>query len=54
VISALNEFPKEFDLDDFVERLIVIEKIDAGLHDVKTGETVSHTEVKQMVKKWRK
>ena len=54
VISALNEFPKEFNLDDFLERLIVIEKIDDGLKDVKEGKTVSHSTVKKMIKKWRK
>jgi hypothetical protein len=54
VISALNEFPKEFNLDDLVEQLIVIEKIEAGLADVKQNKTTSHAEVKKLVKKWRK
>jgi predicted transcriptional regulator len=54
VISALNEFPKEFNLEDFLERLIVIEKIDDGLKDLKEGKTVSHSAVKKMIKKWRK
>ena len=54
VISALDEFPKEFVLDDFLERLIVIEKIDEGLKDIKTGKVVDHESVKKMVKQWRK
>ena len=44
----------EFNLEDFLEKLIVIEKIDEGLKDVKAGNTVDHTSVKKMVKKWRK
>ncbi|HEX9650938.1 MAG TPA: hypothetical protein VGA21_10280 [Cyclobacteriaceae bacterium] len=54
VISALNEFPKEFDLEDFLERLIVINKIDEGLKDIKEDKIVSHSAVKKMVKKWQK
>jgi predicted transcriptional regulator len=54
IINTLNELPKEFDLDDFLERLIVIEKIDEGLEDAKSGKIVSHDKVKKMVAKWHK
>lgn len=54
VISTLNEFPKEFVLEDFLERLIVIEKIDEGLKDIREGKTVSHESVKKMASRWRK
>ncbi|RYD81193.1 MAG: hypothetical protein EOP53_07015 [Sphingobacteriales bacterium] len=54
VISALNELPKEFQLDELLERLILIEKIDAGLEDAKAGRTISHERVKTMVAKWSK
>jgi len=54
VLNALNELPKEFNLDDFLERLLVIEKIDEGLEDMKEGKTVPHEKVKKMVSKWQK
>ena len=54
VIQALNELPQKFDLDDLLERLIVIEKIDEALEDAKSGKTVSHDKVKKMVAKWNK
>ncbi len=54
IIHTLNELPEEFNLDDFLERLIVIEKIDEGLEEAKTGQTISHDKVKKMVAKWRK
>jgi hypothetical protein len=37
VLYTLNELPKEFKLDEFLERLIVIQKIDEGLEDAKAG-----------------
>lgn len=54
VISALNELPKEFKLDELLERLLVMEKIDEGLKEAKSGKTVSHDRVKKLVSKWPK
>jgi hypothetical protein len=54
VIQTLNELPQKFDLDDLLERLIVIEKIDEALEEAKSGKTVSHEKVKKMVSKWNK
>jgi predicted transcriptional regulator len=54
VINTLNELPKEFQLDELLERLIVIEKIDAGLKEAKEGKTVSHEVAKKMIAKWQR
>jgi len=54
IIHTLNELPSKFNLDDFLERLIVIEKIDEGMEDAKAGKTISHDKVKKMVAKWHK
>jgi predicted transcriptional regulator len=54
VIQTLNELPQKFDLDELLERLMVIEKIDEALEDAKAGKTVSHDKVKKMVAKWNK
>jgi predicted transcriptional regulator len=54
VIHTLNELPSNFNLDDFLERLLVIEKINDGLEEAKSGKTISHEKVKKMVAKWQK
>jgi predicted transcriptional regulator len=54
IIHTLNELPSKFNLDDFLEKLIVIEKIDEGIEEAKTGKTISHDKVKKMVAKWHK
>ncbi len=33
VIHTLNKLHQKFDLDEFLERLIIIQKIDEGLED---------------------
>lgn len=54
ILDTLNELPNKFNLDEFLERLIVIEKIDEGMEEAKAGKTLSHDKVKKMVAKWHK
>ena len=39
IIHTLNELPSKFNLDDFLEKLIVIEKIDEGMEEAQISWT---------------
>ncbi len=52
VMETIKEFPQEFDLEELIERLVFVEKVEKGLEQLKEGKTVSHDQVKDMVKKW--
>ena len=54
VLDTVNELPQEFDLEELIERLILIEKIENGLEQLDGGKSVSHNEVKEIVKEWQK
>jgi len=54
IINTLKKLPNEFNLDEFLEQLIVIEKINEGLEDLEAGKTISHEKVKKIVAKWQK
>ena len=54
LVQIVNELPKEFNLDDLMEKLVVLEKIEMGLNDVRNGRTISHEKAKKEVKKWLK
>jgi hypothetical protein len=51
-IETMKEFPKEFELEELIERLVFVEKVEKGLQQVEQGKTVSHEKVKKMTKKW--
>ena len=53
IIAAVNALPEEFELEELIERLIFIDKVEEGLCQSENGETVSHEEVKQLVKTWK-
>jgi len=46
--------PQEFELDELIERLIVLEKIEKGRKDVVSGQSYSHEEAKGKLDKWLK
>ena len=52
VMDAVKEFPKEFELEELIERLVFAEKVETGLAQLKKGKTVTHEKVKQIAKKW--
>jgi predicted transcriptional regulator len=55
VIETINEFPKEVNLNDLFEQLIVKEKIEKGLLQIENGQTISHEKVvAHFKKKWLK
>lgn len=52
VIETITELPQEFELDELLEKLIFIEKVEKGLKQIQEGKTKTHEEVKEIVKKW--
>ena len=53
-IDSLKDMPQDFELDELIERLVVLEKIEKGKKDVKVGNTFSHEEAKSKLGKWLK
>lgn len=54
-LNTINDLPKEFQLEDLVEKLFFIEKAQKGLEQAKKGNTVNHDKViDSFRKKWSK
>jgi len=49
LIQAINKMPDKFSVDDIIEELVLLSKIEQGLADVESGRV--HSE-KQVEKKW--
>ena len=54
VLEALQSLPGEFSLDELVERLILLEKVEIALKQVEEGKTLSQEEAKEKMRKWQK
>ena len=53
-LETINSFPMEFDLNDLIERLIFVEKVEKGLLDLDNGKTIPHTDIKNSIGEWEK
>jgi sulfur carrier protein ThiS len=52
VVDSLKNFPEKFSVEDLIEKLIFIEKVEEGIIQSKNGETVSMQEAKKRLHKW--
>ena len=47
ILEALQDLPADATVDDAIERLVFLAKIDAGLAELDDGKGIPHAEVKQ-------
>lgn len=52
VKNQIDTMPNEFTLDELIERLIIIEKVNLGLKDVAEGKVLSEAEMDKEMAKW--
>ena len=50
--EEIEKFPEEFSLDELIDRLIVIEKIEKGINQSGKDETISESELDKEIDKW--
>ncbi len=49
VINSLKELPDEFSIDELMDKLILLQKIEIGLEQSNQGEVYSSQEAKDML-----
>jgi hypothetical protein len=47
-----DEFPEEVDVDAFMEKIYLLQKIEIAEKQFAEGEVLSHEEVKRQLKSW--
>jgi len=54
VINTIKDLPDSFTIDELIDRLILIEKVEQGLEQSAEGKVIPHEEVKKIIEKWSK
>ena len=54
VIDSMSSMSNEFSIDDLVDRLIFVQKIENGLEQSKKSEVFSTNEAKKVLAEWSK
>jgi hypothetical protein len=50
--EVIENFPEEISIDDFIDKLILIEKTERGNKQSENGEIISEEELDKEIEKW--
>ncbi|MBW3470244.1 hypothetical protein [Arthrospiribacter ruber] len=54
LLETLKSMPDKFSVDELMERVLLLQKIEIGLEQSEKGEGYSSEEAKKMIKEWLK
>ena len=54
VLRAVHDLPEDASIEDAMERLYFLAKVERGLQQADAGQTIPHEQVKQRMAKWLK
>lgn len=52
IIDSLRDLPQQTTIEEAMERLYLLAKIEKGLAQADEGQCISHEEAKEKMKKW--
>ena len=50
--KTILDLPDTFSIDELIDKLIFIEKVDAGMAQSVEGKVISNEDVKKIIDKW--
>lgn len=54
LIQIAQDLPTDATIEDAMERLFFLAKVERGVDQANAGETIPHSEVRQRMSKWLK
>ena len=54
LIKHINKFPSELSIDELIDRLVFIEKLERRIEQSKNNETITEQELENEMKEWFK
>ncbi|MCK9413989.1 MAG: hypothetical protein M0Q53_16935 [Prolixibacteraceae bacterium] len=54
LIQVINGMPEEISIEEVIEELVFISKIEQGLYDVESGRILTDSVVAEKMEKWLK
>lgn len=54
VIKTIARLPEKFSIDELVDKMILLEKIEKGIKDADNGKIISDEELDKKIEEWVK
>ena len=52
VLDSLEQLPQDASMEDIMEKILLIHKIEKGIEQADRGELIDHEEVLNQIRKW--
>ncbi len=52
IMQTLAKMPDTFSVEDLIEKLLLINKIETGLQEAEAGKTLTYEQTEDKLKKW--
>jgi hypothetical protein len=53
-LDLIERLPDDVDTEDIIEELYFKLQVERGMKDIREGRTVTHSELKERMREWRK
>jgi len=53
-LKSMDTLPEEISVDQLIDRILLLQKIEQGLKDEEEGNFISEDEMAEKIKKWLK
>ena len=53
-LKAMEHLPEEFPLDELIERLIFVEKIEEGIQAMRDGDVLTDEQMRAEIESWKR
>ncbi len=53
LIQVINKMPEKINIEDVIEELVFLSKIEQGLNDIKSGRVYTDSIVAEKMEKWQ-
>lgn len=54
IIKSIENMPDKFSIEEVIERIVLLQKIEIGLEQSDNGDTYATEEARKKLKKWLK
>lgn len=52
LMQSIDNLPDSFTIDELIDHLIFVEKVEKGVKESEEGRTISNEDVRKMIEKW--
>ena len=52
VLHAVQDLPEDISIEDVMERLLFMTKVERGIQQADAGKTISHGQVREKMARW--